>query len=46
MLQAAERERKDVKEEEQEELEVDMLPKLFKYGMRMLENAEIAQELN
>lgn len=45
MLQAAERERKDVKEDEQEELEVDMLPKLFKYGMKMLENADV-EELN
>lgn len=46
MLQAAERERKDVKEDEQEELEVEMLPKLFRYGIRMLENSEIADELN
>jgi hypothetical protein len=45
MLQAAERERKDVnKEDEQEELEVEMLPKLFRYGINMLENQEIVEE--
>lgn len=28
------------REDEQEELEVDMLPNLFKYGLRMLDNAD------
>lgn len=45
MLQAAEKERKDVKDDEQEELEVEMLPDLFRYGIKMLENADIVDEL-
>jgi hypothetical protein len=48
MLQMAERENesnKMGKEEEQEELEVDMLPKLFKYGLKMLENNELVENM-
>ena len=45
MLQVAERERKDVREDEQEELQTEMLPKLFRYGMKMLQNAEIMDDL-
>ncbi len=42
MLQQAEKENNQTnklsKEDQQEELEVDMLPKLFKFGLKMLEN--------